>query len=537
MRRRPQLSTQIQAHIPAPVGGLNTVDAGYEMPATDAPVLFNVIAAENGLRSRLGYKEFATNVGSGMVPTVMPYAGSSWDGTKDRLFATTSTTLYDVTAGGSSPTSKLTFSSSSGDAGWGNSHAVVNSAGAHFLMYFDEKNGYHVYTESTDTWAAVAAGAGATQINGVTPGNLVFGTVWKNFVLFVERDTSKMWFGSSTNALYGTVTSFDFGAKFLHGGSLVGLWSWTGPDGGDSINDYLVAVSSSGDLVIYSGTDPNSATSFGIRGVWFIGGVPAGRRIATRDGGDLLIVTNLGVLSLSKLVSGVSVGDRSQYETRKIGNTFNQAVATSGAYKGWALQVHPEDATLVVTVPTGAAVASGQYAMSLHTRGWCEYRYLPIVSMGAWLRQLYFGTADGRVCINTGYLDNVNLAATTYSEIQCGGVSAFTNLGDGRSKQLQRIAISYLNNGGADARAEARYRFNLSEVSAFVTSISNASNLWGVGLWGVAKWGGGYTTTRKQFGAAGMGPDFAVAWRMNVTARTAVLGFDVECTTGAEMTL
>jgi hypothetical protein len=158
MKPRAQPQTAAPLHIPAPVGGLNTVDAGYEMPATDAPVLFNVIAAENGLRSRLGYKEFATNVGSGMVPTVMPYAGSSWDGTKDRLFATTSTTLYDVTAGGSSPTSKLTFSSSSGDAGWGVSHAVVNSAGAHFLTYCDEVNGYHVYTESTDTWAAVAAG-------------------------------------------------------------------------------------------------------------------------------------------------------------------------------------------------------------------------------------------------------------------------------------------------------------------------------------------------------------------------------------------
>jgi hypothetical protein len=50
-----------------------------------------------------------------------------------------------------------------------------------------------------------------------------------------------MWFGSAVNALYGTVTSWDFGSKFKHGGNLVGLWSWT-VDGGIGIDDYLVAI-------------------------------------------------------------------------------------------------------------------------------------------------------------------------------------------------------------------------------------------------------------------------------------------------------
>jgi hypothetical protein len=193
MRRRPQLSTQIQAHIPAPVGGLNTVSPGYQMPELDCPVLYNLVGAENGLRSRLGYKEWCTGVGSSTVATIMPFAGSTTSGSKDKLFATSTGTakIYDVSASSAAPSSVLNFASSTGDAGWGVSHSVVNSAGAHFLMYFDEVNGYHVYTETTDTWAAVAAGAGATQINGVTPGNLVFGTVWKNFVLFVEKDSPR----------------------------------------------------------------------------------------------------------------------------------------------------------------------------------------------------------------------------------------------------------------------------------------------------------------------------------------------------------
>jgi len=132
MARR-QDSTKV-AHIPPPVGGLNTVDPGFAMPEYDCPVLYNMIGAENGIRSRLGYKEWSTGVGAGVVPTIMPFAGSTANGTKDRLFATTSSTIYDVSASGA-PTSKLTFASAANDAGWGIAHGLVNSASAHFLAY------------------------------------------------------------------------------------------------------------------------------------------------------------------------------------------------------------------------------------------------------------------------------------------------------------------------------------------------------------------------------------------------------------------
>jgi hypothetical protein len=103
--RRPQRSTQIQAHIPAPVGGLNTVSPGYQMPDLDCPVLYNLVGAENGLRSRFGYKEWCTGVGSSTVATIMPFAGSTTSGSKDKLFATSTGTakIYDVSASSATP--------------------------------------------------------------------------------------------------------------------------------------------------------------------------------------------------------------------------------------------------------------------------------------------------------------------------------------------------------------------------------------------------------------------------------------------------
>jgi hypothetical protein len=297
--------------------------------------------------------------------------------------------------------------------------------------------------DNTVTWDYEAT------VGGVSPANLVFANVWKNFVLFVEKDSSRMWFGSAANALYGTVTSWDFGAKFKHGGNLVGLWSWT-VDGGIGIDDYLVAIGSGGDVVIYQGTDPNSANTFALRGVWFVGGVPKGRRIATDFGGDLLILSNLGVVPLSKLVNGTDATDTSQYATQKIGNLFNTAVSTYGGTKGWSLRLHPEDATLLITLPP-ADGAYPQLAMSVLTRGWSQYRDLPMVANEAWGGKLYFGTSDGRVCQHTGYLDAVPLAATSYSAIQCSLITAFRNMGDGRQKLLQSARPTIISQAGSVA--------------------------------------------------------------------------------------
>lgn len=586
-RRRPDRTAK--THIPPPVGGLNTIDPGYSMPEFDCPLLYNMIGAENGLRARLGYKEWCTGVGSSLVPTIIPFSGSSADGSKDRLFALSTGTakIYSVGSSSATPTAMFTLASSTGDSGWGVSHSLVSSSGQHFAMYFDEQNGYHVYSETNDTWRAptqqtsvawtkntavtinvtrvlnkgvsyLCSQSGTTvntdnagptgvgtaiadgtatwdyepTINGVDPAKFVFGTVWKNFALFVEKDSSRMWFSSTTNALYGTVTSWDFGSKFKHGGSLVGLWSWT-VDGGIGIDDYLVAVSSGGDVVIYSGTDPNAASTFFLRGVWFVGGVPKGRRIATDFGGDLLILSNLGVIPLSRLVNGTDANDTSQYATRNIGNLFNRSVSAYGTTKGWSLRLHPEDAALLITLPA-ADGAYPQLAMSVLTKGWAQYRDLPMIGNEAWLGKLYFGTNDGRVCQHTGYIDNLNLAQSSYSAVQCSLITSFQNEGNGRQKQLQSIRPTVLSESGAAINASARYRYDLTEASAPNSSSTNASNVWDTGLWDTARWGGAFQTQQIVFGASGMGPDVAVAIRIAATSRTVLVGVDVTHTEGGQ---
>src|SRR3954470_15764334 len=98
----------MEAALPAPIGGLNTIDVGFAMPELDCPALWNCIGAENGLRSRLGWRECATGAG-GEVRSIIPPAGSDKNGAKNRLFGATAAGLWDVPASTTTPAHSVTF--------------------------------------------------------------------------------------------------------------------------------------------------------------------------------------------------------------------------------------------------------------------------------------------------------------------------------------------------------------------------------------------------------------------------------------------
>ena len=304
--RRPGPPTVRSVTLPAPVGGLNTVSPASAMPASDVLWAYNVIPSEMGLSSRPGYAEHCTGLTGGAVPAVrevLPFQGSTAAG--NRLFATTPTGIWDVTTASAAPTQVLAFATPGGDAGWGVSQSQVTAAG-HFLVYADEVNGLHVYTESTGLWAKVAEGAGVGEVSGVDPGDLVHVVVWKKRLWLTERNSTRVWY-LDAGAVFGAATAFDFGQQFREGGTLVGCWSWT-YDGGSGLDDSLVARSSGGDVAIYQGTDPTSAGTFGLKGTWALAPPPAGRRICSDAGGDLLLLTRSGIRSVTVEYEGLAAG-------------------------------------------------------------------------------------------------------------------------------------------------------------------------------------------------------------------------------------
>lgn len=525
-RRRASRQTARPFTLPAPMGSINTVASGSSMPPEDCVFRYNLIPGEYGLRVRLGSREWVTGL-DGEVLSLLPFTGSTSSGS--RLFATTRTGIWDVTGSSAAPTQVVTFGTQDATSGHGVSF-VFSSAAGHFLCYFDESNGYHVYAETGGTWTA--GGPSGSPVTGVDPANLVAGLGWKHRVWAVERGTGKGWY-LGTNAIGGAATAFNFGAQFRQGGALRGLYSWTG-DGGAGIDDQLVAVSDGGDVVIYSGTDPATVGAFGLRGVWSVGGIPLGRRVASDFGGELLIMSTRGILSLRELVDGIE--DTGQYRTGKIANLWNKLMLSTANLRGWSMALHPLDATLIVTVPTGSGQPTRQLAMSLATKGWSEYRDLGMSGCCTpYGGTFYYGTTDGKIKAMDGYVDGVTLPdPDAYAAIQWSLLTGFQNLGNPNQKQVGFVEPSFIAEGASPScSVEARYRYDLSEIGSSPGDATQGGlALWDSATWDDALWAPEYAASHPMFGGIGMGPEVALAIRGTSVARTILVGFRGTYTAG-----
>lgn len=503
--------------VPAPNGGINAVDMLAATPNVDSIFQYNMIPAQYGCRARTGQTAWATNIGAGVaIGTILPYNGST--GSFDKLFCTGPSGIYDIsTIGTNNPAATITFGIVDTTSGYGQWCAAA-TLGGHFLLYCDESNGYYIFTEGSG-WAKVTLGGGGTQISNVDPATFVQPVIFKERVWFVQKNTSTAWY-LPTGAVFGAATQFNFGNKFRHGGYLVGLYDWT-LDGGNGIDDYLVAVSSSGDVLIYQGTDPSVATSFSLVGMWYIGPPPAGRRIAGSFGGDIYLLSSYGLLPLSKLIAGILVQDQTNYLTRKITPLITTLMSQVRTTLGWEVKLIPSENLLLIANPPQTGVPPQQFVQSLNTQGWAIYRDIVYNTGEVWNGVFYIGDRSGNVNTHTGNTDKG-------TQINWSLITSFQEYEEwGRYHRIGFIRPVFLSTIPPAFGTQARFDYNLSEV--LVTTIPGAppTPAWDVSHWDIDLWGGANVEIEAVRGATGLGRAMAVGLNGSSVVDTILIRFDI----------
>lgn len=514
--------------LPAPNKGINAMDGLAQMQPDESIFQFNMIPSQYGIRVRSGYREFATGVGSDGIKTIIPFNGST--DVDDKLFAVSQDGIYDITAGGAGPwVADETFPVIGDTSGYGIWTSVV-TVGGNFSLYTDELNGYYVYDEG-GSWAQVAQGSGATQISGVDPEDFVFVTVFKSRVWFVERNSARAWY-LPVGAIYGAATQFNFTNKFKHGGTLVGLYNWT-VDGGEGIDDYLIAVSSTGDVVVYKGTDPNNADSWSQHGSWYIGPPPVGRRIGGSFGGEVYLLSRYGLLPMSKLISGSLVQNEDIYLTRKIAPLINEEMAFSIRERGWEVKLIPSEQLLLVSTPKRIGFDFKQFVQSLNTQGWSVYQDMPYFTGEDWNGTFYLGSSENIVYTHEGDLDNVNLAEDDAENIEWSVLLSFQDMGEpGMYHRSQFIRPVFLAEGAPSYIIESRYDYDLDQLFGAPSGSIPSGALWDSAIWDLSVWAGDFALIQDVRGGAGIGRAMSVGLSGNSNVRTILVRFDHMFDTG-----
>ncbi len=462
--------------LPPPVGGWNTLDALADMPADHAVTLDNWFPNADRLSVRRGFTAWSTGYPAA-VETLMPYTPPS--GTQ-RLFAASGGNIYDATGSGAVGSAMLTGRT---NARW--QWAQMNTAGGHFLIACNGADTPQVWNGSA--WAN-------TTITGPTVANLAWVNVHQRRVWVGEVNSLRGWY-LAPNAIGGAADFFDFTGLPGIGGSIIGMGTWT-RDGGSGPDDLAVFLTSEGEALIYSGTDPATLGAWQLVGIFRLGR-PLGRRCMIRAGADLIVMTDQGFVALSDVLPV----DRSQQAAAAVSRQINPSVVAAArsfsASFGWQAFIYPSSNMLIFNVP-GAAGTWEQYVFNTLTRAPCRFTGMNARCWGLLNDDAFFGGANAVFLSDTGTTDNG-------ADIQAVAVQAFNKFGSAAQKKaFKRCQVILTSEAppsvGVDMVMDYRTETPLPARSLAPSSIA----LWDQALWDQALWAG-EAVFDQQRGVRGVG--------------------------------
>ena len=483
--------------VPAPIGGLNARDSLVAMPETDAIVLTNWWAQPYGCSVRKGYIEWSTGL-SDEVETLATWVDVDGD---EVLFAWAGTSLWDVTTRGAVGTADITGLT---NARW-NWVNLTNSAGNNLIAVNGFDNGI-IYKAAG--LARISAGDGivANTWAGLNPVDAVQLTVHQHRLWAVEKDSSAGWY-LPPDAIQGTFLKYDFGPLFSKGGFLEFLTTWT-LDDGNGAEDHLIAVSSEGEAVVFAGTDPNDDTKWGLKGVYFIGAPVSGRRGYVKAGGDQIILTERGAVSMSATLTSTKVNEAdNKLKSAKIQFLISELVSTYRTLDGWQLSYFTGINMLMVSIPSVTAGGNVQLVSNQIIDAWSQFSGLDASCWGTFDKTPYFGDYSGRVLKAwTGFSDNVLLDNTGGIGITATVQQAYSYLGRQASqKQVGMYRPTFVVTSDVGYNSAIVYDFKFQVVTDPSLIDAESGSLWGTARWGTGVWGGGTQVQRSWVQAEGMG--------------------------------
>lgn len=510
VRGRPTSKTN---SVPAPVGGINAVDSIAAMPATDALIMDNMFPTPTMVQLRNGRVNHSTGL-PGWVETLMGYSNSA--GT-EQLFGISGTAIYNCTATGAVGSPVVTGLT---NARW--EYTNVGTPGGSFLYAGNGVDPLELYNGTT--WQAVTAASTPIAITGLTGGittsNLRNPLVWKNRVWFVQNNSNVAWY-LPVQSIGGAAHSLDLSTQFRLGGFLQIIMAFS-VSSATSFDDYIGFLSSEGELVVYQGTDPDTAGDFAIVGIYRMG-KPIGRRCWFKYGADAIIICSDGFVSVTKLIS-VGIQQPEDAISYKILQLVNNDVTMYSKNFGWEGIVYPLGNKIIINVPENTNSRQHQYVQNTINSSWCTYGLIASPWNAATFcvlgDTLYYG---GNTIVSQCDVGPNDAGSQIFGSLK----PAFSYVGTDHQKRFTMVRPLIQTTGNVSPALALNVDFQNVLPTNTPTFSTTQDSLWNVALWNVSYWSTGPIVQKEWQTVYGVG--FSATVYMTIASTVSqvnILSFD-----------
>jgi len=481
--------------MPPPVSGWDTRESLADMPETHAVILDNWFPGTDTVQVRRGNSAHATGM-SGSVQSLIEYIPATGAG---ELFAANGGNIYDVTSAGA-----VGAAVSSGHSNDKWQHVNIGTAGGQFVRLFNGADTPLLYNGST--WATTAITG-----SGLTAANLIWCNLHQSRLWVGEVDTLDAWY-LAANAVSGAATKFPLGGIATKGGYLMAMGTWT-RDSGSGMDDVACFYTSEGEVIVYQGTDPSSASTWQLLGVFSIG-KPIGRRCFVKGGSDLILVTQDGFVPLS----GILTMDRSQTRlvalSDQISKAVNDSVRSYGTVFGWQPILYPKGTMLIFNIPQSSTTIY-QYVFNTITGAPTRFTGINSLCWGILNDNLYWGGTDGTVNKFDDGTDDLG------SAIEVDAVQAFSYFKSPQQNKIFKLVEPiFESDGNPNAAIDLNVDFQVKLPTGIAAASPTRSGIWGVSLWGFGIWGTAKQIYKGWRGVRGNGRSGSIRIRISTsTAR------------------
>ncbi len=453
--------------IPASIKGWDQISSIAKMAEDHAVQLDNWIPRPGYLEIRRGSVAWATGVGTATTPveTVMAYTAPV--GTNSKLFAVAGGTIYDCTAGGAASATTVTGLSSSRMQFCN----FTNAANTSYLICCNGVDTPKIYNGTV--WANL-------NVTGITMGDIVAVNAWKGRLWFTLINSTKSAY-MAVGTIAGAATVFDLGSFMTRGGFLECIATWT-QDSKQTVDEYLAFITSRGQVIVYQGTDPATANTFALVGLYDIG-APIGRRCFLRISGNLWIICVDGILPMSEMLTLDRAAAAKVAPTTMIQNAMMASARQFNGNFGWQMIEYAKGQLAILNIPQVENNTSVQYVMNTLTGAWCQFVGM---SANCWevLNDVpYWGGNDGTVWQwDNGSGDGNNAITATVQ-------TAFNYFGSrGHLKRWTMVRPIITTDGTVTPGVGLNVDFGTGAPISIPSVASSGGALWDVALWDQAVW-------------------------------------------------